>query len=94
MKRAATCAVFLLAFCIGLPQAQKTKSYPVLLTDQESRPYAIEIYGRTNAKEPMVKITWDGKVTFGKDYNPDKAAKIFWETTGNAAPCHAENGNH
>ena len=35
----------------------------------------------------LVTIHPDGTIEYGKDYTPDKAARIFWETLGQDMPC-------
>lgn len=43
-------------------------------------------------RQPMVIISKDGKVTYGKDYKPDEGARTFWEVLARAYPevCRAE----
>ena len=35
----------------------------------------------------LVTIHLDGTIEYGKDYTPDKAAKVFWEALGRDMPC-------
>lgn len=34
----------------------------------------------------FVSVNYDGTITYGPDYKPDAAARIFWEAMGDAAP--------
>ena len=35
----------------------------------------------------LVTINPNGTIEYGKDYTPDKAAKMFWEALGQDMPC-------
>ena len=70
-------ALLLAGVCMA--QEKPTPKYMVI-----GQPRAF-IFGR-DATEPIVEITVDGKVTFGKDYNPDAAAELFWTSLGEASP--------
>ena len=43
--------------------------------------------------EPLVTVKCDGTITYGKDYEPDKAARIFWEAMARNAPKFEASGN-
>lgn len=40
-------------------------------------PFALMITGSAN--QPLVTITRDGRLEYGEGYDPDAAARIFWE---------------
>lgn len=42
-------------------------------------------FGPGNAA-PMVEIGWDGTIKFGPDYEPDAAARLFWDAVIQRAP--------
>ena len=49
-------------------------------------PMSLIIQGKDG--EALVTIsTIDGATTFGKNYKPDMAAKIFWDAVKEYAPC-------
>ena len=41
---------------------------------------------RRDAIKPIVTVHPDGTVEYGPDYNPDEAARIFWEAIGSHRP--------
>jgi hypothetical protein len=50
--------------------------------------YLIEV---RNQQGFMVRISYDGKVEYGKDYTPEEAAKQFWEALVKYNPAIIEN---
>jgi hypothetical protein len=70
------------ALLCALVLAQDTsQTYPTLHT---STSFQIWPHG---ASEPIVKINLDtGKITYGKDYTPDAAAKALWDAVAANKP--------
>lgn len=73
-------------------KAQQDKSFTVkaggtlqIVTSQPENFMLIAKNGET-----LVTIHPDGTIEYGKDYSPDKAAKIFWEALGRNLPCKTQ----
>ena len=49
----------------------------IQLDEHDPRSISIVFDGKT-----LVTIHADGTLTYGEDYEPDKAARIFWEALG------------
>ena len=63
----------------------------VVLLSNVSTANLMEIGGPNG--ELLVKIGFeDGKVTYGKTYTPDAAAKAFWDAIGTKYPCALPKG--
>ena len=50
-------------------------------------PFSLDIYDRGQL---MVRYNQDGSVSFGPDYTPTEAARVFWEVLAACNPLRAE----
>lgn len=58
---------------------------------REPGPWAMEIHGKDG--QMMVRLDEDGSLTFGENYEPDEAARIFWQAvTANMPPIRRSHG--
>jgi len=89
MKRAILCAATLLLASGAWGQTTSTGNLTIETTDPISSSFHyIEIRGENG--EMLVQVNLDGTVTFGKNYKPDEAARIFWKAIGDTAPAKQE----
>jgi len=83
MKRSLLCIAVLLLASGAVGQTTSTGNF---IIDMKAPSFnSVQIDG--NDGEMLVSISLDGTVTFGKHYKPDEAARIFWKSIGDAAPC-------
>lgn len=55
----------------------------------EPTPPTIVIHGAD--RQPMVSIHPDGTLEYGPDYDPDEAARTFWDALRHYLPAHCPN---
>jgi hypothetical protein len=58
--------------------------YEDVLTARPESPAVLEIYGPT--RELLVRLDMDGSVEFGATYQPQEAARLFWQLLGECMP--------
>ena len=64
----------------------------VLTLTPDETPEPLIVVDQKQTGELMVSIASDGKLTYGPNYKPDEAAKLFWETVAQmraSPPCQA-----
>lgn len=64
------------------------RTSPPYSTIKDDQPGTIILHRSNNS--PLVTISADGKITYGPDYEPDRAADIFWRAVGNRKPNDAK----
>lgn len=73
---------------VPLVDAVSWGSYAVSTTPRAVLVIQMEGPERTSADPlAMVTITRSGKVFYGPDYDPDRAAELFWQAMGERRPC-------
>ena len=82
MKRLHAAAILILLICLGLIAQMSTTA---TTNDTTVEPKYFMIMFKPG--EELVRIGMDGELTYGPNYKPDAAAKIFWDTIAAAAPC-------
>ena len=57
------------------------------LTSVDPHPMrSVKIYRNGDQTDMLVSIALDGTITYGPNYTPDEAAKIFWNAISIHAP--------
>lgn len=76
---------FVLGLVLGIAGSFGVPALKSLLPQQSEIRFTIA----ENFEPPMVTLRSDGKVEYGPGYEPDKAARTFWEAMSRwSMPCH------